>query len=287
MKKKRNVDWSVSGREADMQKRNLNAKQQPRPFMFTKIARTASESMSIVFHDQCLNYIRLGRLSQCIDWYSGHPFIETNVVSICHNHFPVPYLRVGKIMSDEWYRSLYKFAFVRNPWDRLVSYWRLYFSSGPTSSVGLLAKGCDNFSQFVHKCVDEHLVAGFDPFEKCYNLVNPQWRWILPSFDFVGCYEYLQRDWNELNRNIGTVFVLNRHSKLHSDCGDTRRHYVDYYDSTTAKLVETLYESDIEIFGYDSIECNTPYDSCTILNNLKDFWGSYVPKKRVGFGLFC
>jgi len=144
----------------------------------------------------------------------------------------------------------------------------------------MLAKGCDNFTQFVHKCVDKHLVTEFDPIGKAYALINPQWRWIPPDFDFVGRYEHLECDWEELNRRIEAAFILNRHSQLHSDRGSTRRHYMDYYDGTTAKLVETLYRTDIDIFGYESIECQTPYDSYTMLDNLGVFWSSFSKKKK-------
>jgi len=78
-----------------------NPKQQPRPFLFVKVPRTASESMSLVFHKQCLNYVRMGRLNQCLAWYSSHPYEDSNVVSVCHNHIPVSYLRAYKVMSDE------------------------------------------------------------------------------------------------------------------------------------------------------------------------------------------
>ena len=285
--KNRAIDWSVGGRETDMQKRNLNMKsgQQPKPFLFTKIPRTASESMSLIFRDQCLNYIRMGRLSQCLEWYSSHFYKESNVISICHNHLPVPYLRAHKVISDEWYYALFKFTFIRNPWDRLVSYWRLHVSTKSTS-MGQLAKGCNNFSQFVHKCVDKRLVTEFDLIGKSHVMINPQWRWILPDFDFIGCYEHLERDWKELNQKIEATFVLDKHIQLHSDRGSTRRHYMDYYDDITARLVKTLYKTDIDIFGYESIECQSPYDSHTILSNLKAFWNSHikrVKKKMQGF----
>ena len=283
----RDIDWSAAGREADMKKRDLDGKpkQQPKPFLFTKIARVASESMSLVFRNKCLNYIRLVRINQCLGWYSDHLYEESNVISICHNHFPVPYLRVHKVISDEWYYNLFKFTFVRNPWDRLVSYWRLYFST-KSESIAQQAKGCDNFSQFVHKCVDKRLVTEFNPTEKSYKLINPQWRWILPDYDFIGCYERLEHDWKELNQKIEATFVLDKHIQLHSDRGSTRRHYLDYYDDTTAKLVEALYRTDIDIFGYKSIECQTPYDLHIILSNLKAFWDSKgVKRKCEGFSI--
>lgn len=254
--------------------------QQPRPFLFVKVARTASESMSLVFREQCLNYIRLGRLKQCQEWYGSHAKGSFPWVSVCHNHFPVPVLRAYKVLPDDWYHPFIKFAFIRNPWDRLVSYWRLYAFTKMSSAVGSAAKGCRSFDQFVDKCQGQGLVNKFAPFGRSYKLINPQWRWLLGDFNFIGCFEKLEDDWCQLNTLLNSRFVLDKHVQLHSDRGSCRKNYLSYYNRRTARLVKQMYRLDIELLGYNDIECDSPYSSDKILQNLAAHWNCHELCRR-------
>ena len=65
------------------------------------------------------------------------------------------------------------------------------------------------------------------------------------SFNFIGKYENLQADVNKImvSRNM-----IPRYVKMSYQSNQT--HYKDYYSKITAKIVEEIYQQDIENFNY-------------------------------------
>ena len=132
----------------------------------------------------------------------------------------------------------FKFAFVRNPWDRLVS---AYFNLTETRRHKKIFKG-RSFKQFIIDLPNEKSLRN-------YLHMRPQISWITYKgkiiMDFIGRYEKLQEDFNKVCDMIeidSYQLPLIRKSE-HSD-------YHTYYNENMIEIVRNLYKADIEAFGY-------------------------------------
>ena len=136
--------------------------------------------------------------------------------------------------------NYFSFAFVRNPWDRMVS---IFCHKDPNLAMCLAAAGIDlqslSFDQFLGTARafgHVHLV--------------PQTKFIYDDrgacfVDFLGRFEHLERDFAAVTQHLRIDAELSWHNR--STHGDYRQ----YYDDRRRQLVAELYREDIEAFGYE------------------------------------
>jgi len=163
------------------------------------------------------------------------------------------YVELG-YLSTEQRNELFSFAFVRNPWSRLVSeyLYRDYRCS---------------FKDFVLKhfprVSDDDYTKGFDG----YRHVMPQADFLIDehgklAVDFIGRFENLADDFSTLTTQLVGESLRLPHrnkteikglSKLISRLKPktAKPHYREYYDRETRDAVAQLYKTDIELFKYD------------------------------------
>jgi hypothetical protein len=165
-------------------------------------------------------------------------------------HVSVGTLLDRGVFTKDWFDSCFKFAFVRNPWDRLVSVWahlkgyrlnqkRQRDSNSFLSDFRLFAYSvCDVDSDFVRpvgKLVTDD-----------WSQANPQVEWLRWGVDFVGRYENLDEDWIALCTVLGIpLVILSRENNSSRKSG-----YQQYYDDELRDLVGEYYREDIERWGY-------------------------------------
>jgi hypothetical protein len=152
------------------------------------------------------------------------------------------YVNCGYLNRVE-YASYYKFTFVRNPWDRLVSEYK-YRNYG--RSWG--------FKEFVKK----HLPA--PGMSDAYRHIMPQYEFIYDEsgnllVDFVGQFENLQSGFDLVCKEIGVGSRKLPHMNASTTPADLmsgrpRSHYTSFYDSEARALVSEMYAKDIELFNY-------------------------------------
>lgn len=143
--------------------------------------------------------------------------------------------------SPRFYKDYFKFAFVRNPWDRLISYYTYKKAKG---QEGLGGAQTVAFRDWVQACLVDHDPAFWRP-----KYFVPQFDWIADAdgkvlLDFVGKVENLDRDFAEICVRIGIDKRLGHRNK--SERGD----YRDYYDAETRRIVAEVFRKDIDHFGY-------------------------------------
>jgi len=135
--------------------------------------------------------------------------------------------------QEEW-SSYFKFGFVRNPWDRMISSWK--------------NRGEKKYSDF------KDFVLSY-PFKEEYRDIiwhtMPQYIHLCDEddclmLDYTGRFEHLEEDLNcisdILNINLGKVPHSNK---------TERKSYKEYYDQETIDKVAEIYKKDIELFQYE------------------------------------
>ncbi len=203
-----------------------------RQFIFVHVPKTAGQSVAAAFRpyaDHPEEYLvnrLLGsmafRLNRCLR-YKVRKFRK--------------HARAAKIrrqLPTDVFDRYFKFAFVRNPWDRWVSLYH-FIREYP--------------SHHRHKQV---LRLSFEEFLD--TLARKQKRRQKPFLtdadgnllvDYVGRFETLQADFAHLARVLKVPASLDHmHKTKHRD-------HRSYYNSRTIELVAEISRDDIELFGYD------------------------------------
>lgn len=140
----------------------------------------------------------------------------------------------------KYYQAYFKFAFVRNPWDRLVSCWCNKVLE--TNYFGLIPEEREMLSDF-SSFVD--WVAKLDV-ETCDKHLRLQCRLIdLNHVDFIGRFENFERDFRAISDRIGMRLV-----KIPRVNASTSSFMTAYDDDTKVRVAE-IYRRDIMTFGYE------------------------------------
>jgi hypothetical protein len=162
---------------------------------------------------------------------------------------------------DGEYRDYFKFAFVRNPWDRLVS---CYFQKladvkeedfGKPASLKFSAAERAElyygmpFAEFVEAVYDVPDEEANIHFRSQYKVICGRGRDKPIMADFVGRFENLAQDFEAVTEKIGVAEKVQLPHKLRSR-GRESRSYAEFYDNRLRDLVHERYLDDIEIFGY-------------------------------------
>jgi hypothetical protein len=191
-------------------------------FLFVHIPKTAGNSIQSVLRDYSEDQLVALRMEQ-----DGiERFGLRNPKYKIKKHSTLRQYR--EALSDEQFRNLYKFTCVRNPWDRMVSY---YFT--PTQNLetwcrkrlrGIISKAL-SVPDYLRLDDDEQ-----DPFA---------------NIDYIMRFENLTDDFRmvcgRLHISPSPLPQLNR---------STRTHYSKYYDGELRELVRARFAAEIERFGY-------------------------------------
>ena len=137
-----------------------------------------------------------------------------------NQHNKVPSIKKIYTENDINWKSTFKFAFVRNPWDRVVSYYLYQF------------KNKLSFKQFVKQSKDTQLSYIQDKNGDV-------------DVDFVGQFENYKQDAEFILKKFGMCQEMKTHTNR-----TYHKHYIEYYTNETRSIVEDNYAKDIEYFGY-------------------------------------
>jgi hypothetical protein len=150
-----------------------------------------------------------------------------------------------ELADGEYFFRYFKFAFVRNPFDRIVSAY-FYLDSGGCNEdderfrAEHLAPYKGSFATFVEDLPRLLFAPHFRP--QVAWLCDDRRR-LLP--DFVGRYESLERDVSVICNRLGLPFndvpILN---------ASKHAFYRSYYDDATRTRVAQAYGEDLELFSY-------------------------------------
>lgn len=147
------------------------------------------------------------------------------------------------MLPEEFFNSLFKFAFVRNPWDLQVSSFHHIQRERPQYMNGIT-----DFNEFMRwkfnpeRPYQYHIDTSLS-LQTDY-LVDLQGKLLT---DYIGRYENLEKDFCEVCQNLGLSLKLPHKRRA----GDRGKHYRDYYADDTAELVAKHFSRDIALLNYE------------------------------------
>ncbi len=142
---------------------------------------------------------------------------------------------LSKIYYKKYWKDYFKFTFVRNPFDWVVS---MYSKSRPADLKGML------FEEFLE------LIDRF----KTLNWECPLNRIDIPliknckELDFVGTFENLTEDFKYIAKKLNINSKLSK-VRLHSNKRD--KDYKKYYNNKTIRYVKQIFKMDFIKLGYE------------------------------------
>lgn len=146
------------------------------------------------------------------------------------------------------FSEYFKFSFVRNPWDRLVSAFHFLKKGGLTvcdkkwSDKNL--SPYPDFDAFVRRGLQEKKIRAFPHFRpQCDYICLAKNR---PGVDFIGYFENLDEDFSYICQQLKvnpTLQSLNRNDSR-------KRDFREYYTAETREIVSRVYADDIQVLGY-------------------------------------
>ncbi|MCF7891058.1 sulfotransferase family protein [Candidatus Bipolaricaulota bacterium] len=154
-------------------------------------------------------------------------------------------------LSIKWFPDrLFSCAFVRNPWDRVVSAFFFLNQGGKNpidwlNGLRYLSQYEGDFTHFVRQGLSggSPKVFGDRSFRPQYQFICKESKQV--SVDFIGKYENLSSDLNSLAERLG--FEIENIPHLNPS---DHKKYREYYTDRTRQIVADTYKEDIELFDY-------------------------------------
>ena len=167
-----------------------------------------------------------------------------------------PVIAAEHMLKGPHFDSLFKFAFVRNPWDRLVSAYCHFQREQKSLLRENNIRSMPDFTEWIlGDSIDYRGEAG----EFIRSIRRTQFEHLINLHhqivvDFIGRYERLAADFELLCKKLELPHVPlphKRNSKRSSS-------YVQQYDVLSRDRVAEFYHRDVETFGYGFGQAETP-----------------------------
>ena len=148
--------------------------------------------------------------------------------------------------------SRFKFAFVRNPWSRLVSDFTMrtrgIYPSLPRDWNGDVVE----FKKWAHEQSklsqpDSRAIWTSNQLDRLLDADGNL------DVDFIGRFENIRADFRTVLEKINNIHPLpdEKHWTLPlRNASNNSKHYSEYYDDATSELVREHFQKDIDYFGY-------------------------------------
>ena len=200
-------------------------------FIYIKNEKVAGSSVESFFGKYCIDPKKVYNYNDAISEHIDEFGIIGSRTAGCknsdkwRNHKDAPSIRndLGKEKFDEYL----KFCVIRNPYDKMVS--RYYYNQSKLS-----------FKEFVKKNHNNNLeIHSINGKSVC---------------DYFIRYEYLEEDIKTLCKKLKIdscdISLLPQHK---SGIRKSKKHWSEYYDDETKKIVYNKHKKEFELFGYDSL----------------------------------
>lgn len=195
-----------------------------RNFIFVHVEKTAGSSIGRTLAAHAIER----PTSRWYGWLGGRDYHRVRFgthapLRDAQRHMPTPV-----------FEGFFKFAFVRNPWDRLVSEYNAAMVKGRSARHRRI-RAMGSFDAFVRYEIRRRK---FFQYPRICDALGQ------PALDFVGRFETLASDFASVCRVLGIAATLPR-LNAYAHAG-----YREYYDDELRELVGLHWRRDIEYFDY-------------------------------------
>lgn len=197
-------------------------------FIFVAVPKTGTHSVRQALREQ-MGPEDVEQVGLFVD--KRFPWPE--LAAIRHGHLSLR--QIAPFVGEDVLRDYFKFAFVRNPFDRFVSY------------CSFMTRGTDAFDRDPAG-VMHHILFVLRPTQ--HILFQPQHTLLVDEHgalmtDYVGRVEQMQASYDAICERLGIA------SRTLERVNSSRRgDYRQYYDRKLIDGVSELYARDLELFGY-------------------------------------
>ena len=144
-------------------------------------------------------------------------------------------------VGGDIFSKYFKFSFVRNPWDKMVSQYNYTIAKRPDLMRHIGITESTSFKDYINHVIVAKLHVQWDHQYKF--LYDGNGKLLV---DFIGRFENFQEDFDIVCDKIKIPRQKLPHTKK-----SKREHYTEYYDDETRQIVAEKYAKDIEYFGYE------------------------------------
>jgi len=204
-------------------------------YLFVAVPKTGSQAVRTNLRPS----LREGDWEQSV-FDEARLFPVPRLAQLGHGHIKVK--EIQPFLLPGMWQNLFSFAFVRNPFDRFVSFCSFYNSDEMTH-------GSDPAETM------KRMIG--DPALRDHVLLQPQHQFLEDengdlAVSFIGRYESLHRDFGKVCEQLNRSSV-----ELETVNASTRRPLARSFDRELEDMVRDIYHLDFEKFGYDR---NVPLD---------------------------
>jgi hypothetical protein len=223
-----------------------------------KLGRVDYHPNGIILHDRKVIYFPIPKVAcsslkyVCAELLN----IDTSLTPNRIHDIEFPTVTSSELLKFDDY---WKFCFVRNPWDRVVSCFKEKikedenFTGNTNSFVNGVHKGLLEYGIFKAKMTFEEfaIAVASIPDSKSDPHFRSQHTFITNNkgkllVDFIGKFERLSEDWPDLCDRLGVTNISLPHSnKTKHDS------YRKYYTDNLSKIVAKRFSKDIAMFEYE------------------------------------
>jgi hypothetical protein len=197
-------------------------------FIFVAIPKTGTHSVR-----QALRQHLGPRDMEQVGLFVKREFPIADLAQLQHGHLSLQQVR--PYFPSEEFKASFKFAFVRNPFDRFISYCAFM-----TRAEGQFERNPHAvMRRFIDNPPPRHVL-----FQGQHSFVTDETGALLS--DYIGRVEEMQASYDEICGRIGIPS-----GKLEKVNPSKRNEYRQYYDEELIDGVAKLYARDLELFGYE------------------------------------